>query len=76
MDFHKIAKEYDVELTDCPDDHHCRNGAHSGGDMISMHPCDEDYMYELSFWHELGHILLSRSTCERKRKYYLWFCSR
>jgi len=65
MDFRKLAEEYEVELSDCPNDHWCRNGAHSAGNRISMHPCDEEYMYEISFWHELGHVVLSRLMSDR-----------
>jgi len=60
MNFEKIAAEYNIELHQCQEDHWCRNGAHSVGNQIFMHPCDKDYIYELSFWHELGHVFLGR----------------
>jgi len=65
MNFQKIASKYGVTLTDIDHDGYGRNGGGSGGGEISIKPCDENFIYELSFWHELGHILLSRSMIER-----------
>ena len=60
MNFQKIASKYDVTLSDIDHDGYGRNGGGSTDNEISIKPCDEAYMYELSFWHELGHILACR----------------
>ena len=67
----KIAKEYNVELVDMSEDYWCRNGGHSAGNTISIHPCDEEWMYELSFWHELGHILLNRLSVKNGNAHHM-----
>jgi hypothetical protein len=56
----KIAKKYNVELImekDCG----WTNGGSSAGNIISIYPCKKKWMMEISFWHELGHILATRT---------------
>lgn len=65
----EIAKEYGVKITEITHGGYGKNGGAFCGDEITILPCDEEYMYELSFWHELGHILLCRSM--DKRTHYL-----
>jgi len=65
MNFQKIADKYGVSLIEIDHDGYGKNGGGSAGNEISIRPCDEEYMYELSFWHELGHILICRNMIER-----------
>lgn len=37
-----------------------RNGGYSAGEVITLYSFDEDWICEVSFWHELGHVLLLR----------------
>jgi len=65
MNYKNIADKYGISLVEIDHDGYGKNGGSSGDNQISIKPCDEEYMYELSFWHELGHILFSRSMGER-----------
>ena len=65
MNFKEVAGKYGVSLVEFDHEGYGENGGGSAGNEITLKPCDEPYMYELSFWHELGHILLGRSMIER-----------
>jgi hypothetical protein len=66
---HQVAKELDVDLTmDFTDPGRVDGGA-SCGKQIWIFPSKHDWVKELSFWHEVGHVLLSRSM--RSRPHYM-----
>lgn len=46
-----------------------KDGGASTDDTIFLYPCSKKWIEELSFWHELGHILLNKTL--GKRTHYL-----
>ena len=71
INLHKVAKKYKVKLTLDYTQNGRKNGGLSVGNRIYIYPCDKEWMEELSLWHEIGHVVLSRLISKSKRTHYM-----
>jgi galactitol-specific phosphotransferase system IIB component len=66
VNYEKICKELNINLI--WDKESCnKDGGASSPNTIILYPCSKKWIEELSFWHELGHILLIRTMTERNQ---------
>ena len=64
----KIAKKYGAELI-YDRDSGWRDGGSSTDDTIWIYPSNRQWVKEISFWHELGHIISRQESIKSNRKY-------
>lgn len=60
MDYFKIGNDLNIKVV-LDHDTGFRDGGCSSDDTVFLYPCSTEWIKELSFWHELGHILYRRS---------------
>jgi len=65
-DFQEIASGYGLKLEYNNDE---KDGGASTDDTIWLYPASEPWIREISFWHELGHCMISKVA--GKVKYHM-----
>jgi len=67
-DMRKIAKRYGAKLIYCKDNG-LKDGGASTNDIIWIYPSVKQLIKEISFWHELGHIINRQESIKSNRNY-------
>ena len=63
-----IAKKYGVQLV-YDKESGWRDGGASSNDIIWIYPSNKQWIKELSFWHEIGHIVSRNGSCQSGRSH-------
>jgi len=60
INYQEICNKLDIKLEYV--NYGWTNGGASANDTIFLFPCSEEWIKEISFWHEIGHILLNKNS--------------